>query len=219
MAEPRQAAFTAQRCADFLQGTTGAPTRAQLLNALHYGVAPTVPHRALDLGCGPGREVLELVRAGFEVVAIDPYPQMIELTRELLLAQAPHALGNVALVQATLEEFAPELRIGSFGLVHAGFVLPFVHPQHFQFAFERLLDSIAGGGLFTGQFFGPDDEFLRESGGELMTSHTASDVDTLLCDFDILSREEVNREGHLGRGKKKWWHVHHVIARRRGSHC
>ena len=67
-------AFDAERCAQFLAGTEGAPPRAQLMQAfaMWRGEAAAKGGRALDLGCGPGREVIELLRAGFEVVARDP---------------------------------------------------------------------------------------------------------------------------------------------------
>ena len=61
----------------------------------------------------------------------------------------------------------------------------------------------------------PDDEFIRttEAGG--MTAHHAHELPSLLDDFDILAHEEVNRQGSIGRGIAKWWHVHHVIARKK----
>ncbi len=207
--------FDANRCAQFLVGTEGSPPRTQLMQALACGLAPSIARRALDLGCGPGREVVALLHAGFDVVAVDPYAEMLERTRRFVESQAPEAMPRVQLVQAALEGFAPSLAANSFGLVHAGFVLPFVYRASFGQSFEHLRNSIIEGGLFVGQFFGPDDEFIRESTHDAMTSHTADEVTQLFDGFDVINREEVNREGKVGRGVTKWWHVHHVIARKR----
>ena len=206
--------FGPERCAMYLAGTEGAPPRAELLRALALAGPPAPGARALDLGCGPGREALELLRAGWHVVAVDPYPVMLERARALVGAALPEALPRLSLVDATLEELAPDLAPASFGLVHAGFVLPFVRPAAFDAAFARLRGALAPGGILACQFFGPDDEFVRAAAPGEMSSHSAADVDALLAGLEVLHREEVNREGQVGTGRTKWWHVHHVVARR-----
>ena len=209
-------AFHGDRCAAYLAGTEGAPPRELLLRALGL-LGAGVPLAALDLGCGPGRELPPLIRAGLSVTAVDPYPEMIARSKALLARECPAAAGGVRFIEATLEACAADLRPSAFGLVHAGFVLPFVLPARFGAAFDALSASIAPGGLLVAQFFGPDDEFIRTAVPGTMTSHTASDVARLLEGFSVLHHEEVNREGNIGRGRVKWWHVHHVIARRRAD--
>ncbi len=55
--------------AEFDAATRGAPPHPTLLEALqHWQAAPTL---ALDLGCGMGRDSLELLRHGWRVQAID----------------------------------------------------------------------------------------------------------------------------------------------------
>jgi len=196
----------------YLEGTEGSPPRQLLLDAL--AEIRSDGRRALDLGCGPGREVLALLEAGFSVVALDPYPVMLDRTRALVAERRPQDAHRVRLVEATLEEWAGELAPASFDLVHAGFVLPFVRTAHFDDAFARLAASVAPGGVLVAQFFGPDDEFIRNAAPGAMSTHDAVAVDRLLADFETISREEVNREGNVGRGRAKWWHVHHVVARR-----
>lgn len=200
----------------YLAGTEGAPPRAELLRAVALAGPPVPGARALDLGCGPGREALELLRAGWHVIAVDPYSEMLDRTRALVGTELPGALPHLSLVDATLEELAPELAPASFGLVHAGFVLPFVRPTSFETAFARLRGALAPGAVLACQFFGPDDEFVRAAAPGEMSSHASADVDALLAGLEILHREEVNREGQVGKGRTKWWHVHHVIARRPG---
>jgi SAM-dependent methyltransferase len=51
-----------------------------LVSYLERGLVP--PGRALDLGCGPGRNALHLAKAGFSVDAVDLSPAAIEWARE-----------------------------------------------------------------------------------------------------------------------------------------
>ena len=58
----------------YLAGNEGAPPREHLVRAVSLGGrwSGLGKPRALDIGCGPGRETLFLLRAGYEVVAFDP---------------------------------------------------------------------------------------------------------------------------------------------------
>ena len=210
---PDTPAFDPERCAAYLDGTHASPPREQLIRAL--GLARRAPHAtALDVGCGPGKEVVELLRAGFEVTAIDPYPSMIALTEARVRDECPEFVGRLTLACARLEDLYAELKRDAYAIVHAGFVLPFVSERDFPAAFASLLGSVSPGGLFVGQLFGPEDEFLRSSPSGSMNSHDADAVRRRLAGFELLSHEEVNRLGFIGKGRPKWWHVHHVVARR-----
>lgn len=205
--------FDSARCAAYLDGTRQAPPREQLLKALQLA-DEGCGRKALDVGCGPGKEVVELLRAGFEVTAIDPYPSMVDLTESRVREELPSAVPRFRAFCARVEDFSTHLPESEFDLVHAGFVLPFIASRDFGRTFAALRACIAPRGLFAGQFFGPDDEFLRNSPPGSMTSHMAGEVRPLLRGFEIIEHQEVNRAGFIGGGRSKWWHVHHVIARR-----
>jgi tellurite methyltransferase len=213
--------FDSERCAAYLAGTEGSPPRELLvrtLDSLRRAQSRGTRLRALDLGCGPGRECVALLQRGFRVVAVDPYAEMLERARALVQSECADVAGEIVFLQATLERFAVSITPDSFDLVHAGFVLPFVASAEFTSAFALLRAGIAPGGYFVGQFFGPEDEFIRTSPTSAMTAHTASDIPGLFDGFELLEHEEVNREGRVGRGRSKWWHVHHVVARRASGH-
>ena len=206
--------FGPDRCEAYLAGTAGSPPRQLLLHAIE--LSATHPcRRALDIGCGPGREVVELLRAGFAVHAFDPYPIMIEQTRALVSSVFPGETVALQLDCARLEHVAATLPRDAFGLIHAGFVLPFVPSADFASCFDRIRGALAPRGVFVGQFFGPDDEFIRTTAQGAMSSHQANELPALLDGFDLLTHEEVNRQGSIGRGIAKWWQVHHVIARKK----
>jgi SAM-dependent methyltransferase len=225
--QPVVPGFHGERYDSYLAGTEGAPPRDLLMRALQI-LGPEAPATALDLGCGPGREIPPMVRRGLRVTAVDPYADMLRRSRALLeqtfpasgtaseepSTGVPQRYPVVEFVQSTLEALAPKLSPRHFGLIHAGFVLPFVRPSRFAPSFAALRESLAPQGLLVAQFFGPDDEFIRGAEPDTMTSHRADELDALLAGLEILHREEVNRAGNIGRGRPKWWHVHHVIARR-----
>src|SRR5688572_14735218 len=49
----------------------------------------TPPMRVLDAGCGQGRNLVYLLRAGFEVFAVDADPAAVREVRELAAQLAP----------------------------------------------------------------------------------------------------------------------------------
>lgn len=206
----------------YLAGNEGAPPREQLARTLAAiappsGTGGTGVLTALDIGCGPGREAVLLARAGYAVTAFDPYPEMLERARSHVAEQHDRAAlePRIDFAQATLEEFAATIAPRSFDLIHAGFVLPFVLPSRFDGCFARLVEAMRPGAIFCGQLFGPEDEFVRTAVPGTMSSHDEAAARRLLDGLDILSFEEVNRSGRIGRGREKWWHVFHVAAQRR----
>lgn len=168
-----------------------------------------IPH-ALDLGAGLGQESEELLRRGWRVTATDASRRMLESVRRR--AAAIDALDRLALVHATFER--TDLPPDSFDLVHAGFSLPFCPLPQFDSVWRAVAQSVREGGLFVGQFFGPQDEFVLKSPPGSMAAHDSAAVRRLLAGFDLLVHEEVERDGRTAPDSPKHWHVHHVIARR-----
>ena len=63
----------------YYAATEGRPPRPTLLFALdRFGAEP---HRAADLGCGDGRDTIELLRRGWSVIALDSEPTAIARLR------------------------------------------------------------------------------------------------------------------------------------------
>jgi hypothetical protein len=81
---------------------------------------------AVDLGCGEGRDTLELLRRGWRVLAIDAEPEAIERLRA-----RPDLDSDAAARLATLLVSFEEAEWRQADLVNSSFALPFCPPDQF----------------------------------------------------------------------------------------
>jgi SAM-dependent methyltransferase len=138
----------------------GAP-RETLLLALDLfereGDAAGAELLAVDLGCGEGRDTVELLRRGWRVLALDAEREAIEGLR------ARPELDSDAATRL-------EIRMSSFeeadwpraDLVNSSFALPFCPPDHFPALWEHIASSLRRGGRLSGQLFGDRDGWAQE---------------------------------------------------------
>jgi tellurite methyltransferase len=187
----------------------GKPARETLLKALALFDKETPgpeggARRAVDLGCGEGRDAFELLRRGWSVTAIDGHPMALEL----LMERVPSELRDRLSVELATFERATW---GECDLLNASFSLPFCPPEHFPALWARVRASIRHAGRFCGQLFGD-----RDSWSVLpdRTHHARAALDALFAGFVL---EELREEESLDTdcaGTPKHWHVFHVVARR-----
>ncbi|MBC7834870.1 MAG: class I SAM-dependent methyltransferase [Phycisphaerales bacterium] len=187
----------------------GKPARETLLAALagfeREGVAPGL---SLDLGCGEGRDTIELLRRGWRVVAVDSTPEAFGyLERKVSGDERSRLAPCVSALEAF--EFPPAR---SVDLVNASFTLPFVNPGEFGRVWRGIATSLRAGGRFAGQFFGERDDWARAPG---RSHHSRAEVEALLADFQLEMLDEVEKQEAPELGGAKHWHVFHVMARRR----
>jgi tellurite methyltransferase len=99
-----------------------------------------------DAGCGGGRNLVYLLREGFEIFAIDRNPEAVQQTRDLAAALAP-ALPPSNIRLETLEALSfPD---ASFDVVHCNGVLHFARDEaHFNAMLQNLWRVLKPGGLF-----------------------------------------------------------------------
>ena len=163
--------------------------------------------RAVDLGCGAGRDTAELLRRGWTVLAIDAQEEAVRRLRERGDIP-PAALARLTAQVAPFEEAAwPPV-----DLVNAGFSLPFCPPAAFPDVWRRVRESLLTGGRFSGHLFGERDGWAAD--GE-MTFHTRAEAEKLFRGLELERFDEVERDGATVTGEPKHWHVFHVVARRR----
>jgi len=88
---------------------------------------------AVDLGCGEGRDTLELLRRGWRVLAIDAEPEAIERLR----ARPDLDPDAAARLETRLISF-DEAEWPQAHLVNSSFALPFCPPDRFPALWERI---------------------------------------------------------------------------------
>jgi membrane dipeptidase len=174
--------------------------RATLLDALARFDEPGF---AVDLGCGTGRDTRALLDAGWSVLAIDGEHDAIDRLRAAIPADGGRLQTQVARFQ--------EATWPPCDLVNASFALPFCAPERFAALWEQIVDSLRPGGRFAGQIFGDRDSWV----GTGINAHSREEVLELLAPFDIERFEEIDEDGSTVTGKRKHWHLFHIVARKR----
>jgi tellurite methyltransferase len=159
---------------------------------------------AVDLGCGAGRDTLELLRRGWSVMAIDAEAEAIARLRARTDAHADRLTTLVAPFDVAEWPVAD--------LVNSSYALPFCPPDLFAGVWERIVAAVPSGGRFCGQLFGVRDEWAP---ADDMNFHTRADVETLLAPFEAEQLDEVELDGQTALGDRKHWHLFHVVARKR----
>lgn len=199
-----------RRWADYYRAVEGRPPRDTLLHALAQFDAPAAPAAgrprfAVDLGCGDGRDTVELLRRGWRVLAIDGEPEAIHRLR-----QRPDI--DRTLLETRVQRFEDLTLPPTVDLINASFCLPFCPPAQFPDLWEEITAALAPAGRFCGQFFGTRDSWASYSD---ITCHSRPQIEQLLRPFEIEQIEEEAHPGTTALGDEKYWHLFHVVARRR----
>ena len=159
---------------------------------------------AVDLGCGQGFDAAELLRRGWEVVAIDATEEGIRRLRRRI--PDSHATRLRTVVSRMEDADVP-----TADLIYASFSLPYCRPQVFLRLWSDIREAIRPGGRFAGELFGDRDTWA--SSEEEMTFFDITSARALFDGMDLESFVEEENDDE-GWGEMKHWHVFHAIARR-----
>ncbi len=159
---------------------------------------------AVDLGCGDGRDTVEILRQNWAVLAVDKEPDAI--TR-LLARQDLNTLQLTTKIVSFEQLQLPE----AVDLINASFCLPFCNPEAFPNLWNKIFNSLASGGRFSGHLFGSRDSW---SSNELINTFTRSQVKTLLQSYAIELLEEEEHPGKTPLGEDRHWHIFHIVAKK-----
>jgi tellurite methyltransferase len=187
--------------------TGDRPPRDTLMFALDRFDAAlgTTPLLAVDLGAGSGRDVIEMLRRGWRVLAIDAEPDAIDFLKAR--PDLPPEADLSGMVARFEDANWPEC-----DLVNSSFALPLCTPAEFERVWRRIETSLRLGGRFAGQLYGERDSWVGRDG---MTFHTRAKVEALLASFEIEHFVEEEDHSVTPRGEAKHWHAFHIVARRR----
>jgi SAM-dependent methyltransferase len=161
---------------------------------------------ALDLGCGDGRDAIEMLRRGWRVVAVDAEPEALQRLQSRDLP--PDA--RVTPVVARLEEVP--LPVGVH-LVNSSFAMPLCEPAAFRDLWRRIREGLPPGGRFSGQWYGLRDSWAGRPG---ITFVSRDEALAMLDGLELEMFEEEEADGVTPRGKPKHWHIFHIVARKPG---
>jgi SAM-dependent methyltransferase len=197
----------------YFRAVSEKPPRDTLVRALDHfesrGGSESGGGSALDLACGEGRDTRELLRRGWRVTAVDSHPLGLELLRSSIAFEQQDRLTTLCMRMEDLPR--SPLASGRFDLVNASFALPFCHPDSFPAVWQTIVNLLAPGCAFAGQFFGDRDDWacIRPA-----SHHSRAEVLTLLQSFSVLFLDEVEKAGEDAMGGCKHHHVFHILAQR-----
>ncbi len=193
--------------ASYYRKTGARPPRETLLFALDAFDAELGPgdrRFAIDLGCGNGRDTIELLRRGWRVLAIDAEQAAIDAlgAREDLPAGAE--IGTLTARFETAE-------LPDCDLINSSFALPLVAPADFPDLWDGMVSALRAGGRISCQLYGDRDSWV---GDPTITFFSKAAVEALLNPLDIELFREEEDDSTTPRGKRKHWHVFHIVARK-----
>ncbi len=187
----------------YYQAVENRPPRETLLAAL-AAFSPASARLAVDLGCGQGRDTVELLRRGWRVVAIDGEAKAIEGL------EARADLVNRDLLETQVATYQ-QASWPTVDLVNSSFALPFCPPEDFPQVWQKIERSLTVGGRFCGQLFGDRDSWATSA----ITSHSRETALALFANFDLEMFTEEEHEGVTALGDAKYWHIFHIVARKK----
>ncbi len=195
---------------DYYAKTGARPPRDTLIYALdRFDEENIAPERKLaaDLGCGNGRDTVEIIRRGWQVLAIDAEQDALDGLRERREVRE-HLQNDEQLETATARFETVELPERM--LVNSSFALPLVEPADFPDLWDRILSSLMPGGRVSCQLYGDRDSWVGRPG---MTFFTRDGVEAMLNTLDVEYFREEEDDSTTPRGTEKHWHIFHIVAR------
>jgi tellurite methyltransferase len=193
--------MTDDRWRQYYDNTAGRPPRPTLMFALDRFAAPGI---AVDLGCGDGRDTVEMLRRGWTVLAIDSEEEALQrLAARPDLSKA----GRLDTMQARFEDASwPQA-----DLVNASFSLFFCAERDFAPLWPKIVASLKPGGRFAGQLLGPRDSWI---GRRNVVYCDDAELDRLIGGLAVEKRELEETDSVTPRGESKHWHIHHLVLRK-----
>lgn len=191
----------------YYRKTGDRPPRATLLFALDrfdQELAAGDRRFAIDLGCGNGRDTIELLRRGWHVLGIDAEPKAIEGLR------ARPDLPEDAVLDTMVSRFE-DATLPEADLVNSSFALPLVPPPRFPDLWDGILAALRSGGRVSCQLYGNRDSWVGRPG---MTFFTRGGVEALIEPLNVELFREEEDDSVTPRGEAKHWHIYHLVARK-----
>lgn len=102
------------------------------------------PGKAIDLGCGAGRDTIFLIRNGWNVLSIDK-----EDTQEIISSQLNNE--EIRKLDFKCQDFE-SIELKNINLLVASFSIPFCNKNNFNEFWKKISESILSGRIFCRKF-------------------------------------------------------------------
>jgi trans-aconitate methyltransferase len=181
----------------------GRPPRPLLIDVMQRFQARAQLLRAVDLGCGDGTETRVLLRAGWQVLAVDQEPTAIEK----LLA----SVEDEDRLDARVADFT-NINLPAADLIYCGWSLPHCPPNQLTPLWTRIRGALSSGGRVAGQILGNRDSWAHS---ETTAWVGPEQLEEMLSGLDVEHRAEVEEDRDSFDGPKHW-HYYEIIARQPG---
>ena len=163
------------------------------------------PQNAIDLGCGSGKDTVFLIKNGWNVLAIDQENTKDMIEQELTEIERKK-------FRFKIQKFE-EVELEKNDLLVANFSIPFCNKNYFEEFWKKITNSILEKGYFIGNFFGEHDSWngIKEN----MVFLSKEQVLNLFeKEFKIVEYHEIEKDGNVGLGKRKHWHIYNIMAQK-----
>ncbi len=161
--------------------------------------------KAIELGCGAGRDTKYLIENGWNVTAIDKEDVEEIITEKLSRKEK-------AKFKFEKQEFE-NIELTNCDLIVANYSLPFCERERFDEMWDKIKTSICPNGYFVGNFFGLKDEWRKTEKDIMFLSK--ENILNLFDDFKIIRFKEIEKEMRTGLGTMKHWHLFLIIAQKK----
>ena len=162
-----------------------------------------LPRTAVDIGCGAGNDIGELLDRNFKVFASDREHIAINIVKNKF---KEYYDSQLFLEAVPMEKY----EIPKSSIINSSFSLPFCNHKHFEILWKKINTSLAVGGIFSGQLFGKEHTWTKTRPN--LTFHTSSDIKNLFNNFDYIFYDESNNIGKTSLGEEVRWHVFNIVA-------
>tara|TARA_R110002072_G_scaffold36301_3_gene106993 strand:- start:26908 stop:27510 length:603 start_codon:yes stop_codon:yes gene_type:complete len=194
-----------QETLDYYDATADRDVREDLVGAIELVAEKTT---VIDCGCGAGRDIEFLRKAGFEVFAFDLEADAIERCQRRFSGD-----DKVHLVQATFSSFD----YPPANLIVADASLFYCPPEEFDQVWNKIVSALVPGGVFVGSFLGPNDSMVTSANkGEIdwpvVSDFSEQALRSKFDGFEITKWTEHEVDGQKANGDDNHWHIFAVIA-------
>lgn len=189
------------RWSEYYAATKDGRAHVRLTDLLdELEVREDLPRLGIDLGCGAGRDSVELLRRGWEVLAVDAEEEGLEILR---------AKSGTGLLTTRCVRFEEMGGLPRATLINSTVSLPFCSPSHFPILWSTIVEAIQPGGCLRAELFGVNHEW---SDNPHMTFVSREMVETLLEPFERVTIDEKDEATTTVEGVPTREHYFSIVA-------